>query len=79
MERKPLGSPKTAPQLLDMYYLDLRCHLLEAAATLDRIDRADSADRAKTDPRRQKLEAALAILAAHAPGRTERFLELFSE
>jgi len=73
------GSPLTAAQLLDLYYLDLRCHLLEVAAGLDRIDRAADADAARQDRRSVRLRAALDVLAAESPNRAERFLNLFSE
>ena len=39
LKRNPLGSPKGAAELLDMYFLDMRSALLEVAATLDRIER----------------------------------------
>ena len=34
----------TAGEVVDTYYLDVRCMLLEIAATLDRLDRADVED-----------------------------------
>lgn len=77
--RTPLAPPKSAPDLLDQYYLEIRCHLLEAAAAFDRLDRARDADAAKKDPRLQKLRAALEILASDGSDRAQRFLEMFSE
>ena len=35
-----LPSGKTAMELLELYFLDMRSHLLEVAAGLDRIERA---------------------------------------
>jgi hypothetical protein len=45
-------SPKTAQELLDIYYLDIRCALLETAAALDRMERAGNWENAKKDPER---------------------------
>lgn len=70
--------PKKSHELLDMYYLDIRSHLLEAAAGLDRIARADDFDNTKNDPRMQKLFAALDILKTE-DNKAKAFLDLFSE
>ena len=72
-------SPLNAKQLLDLYYLDMRCHLLEAAAAMDRIQRAEGGAAAMDDPRFVRLRAALGLLASGGPDRAERFLDLFSE
>ena len=78
--------PKSAAELLDMYYLEIRCHLLEAAAAFDRLERAASAapaperEKLHADPRLQRLHQALDVLARPgATNRTEQFLNLFSE
>ena len=47
----PLGARKSAAELLDMYYLDMRSALLETAAALDRIQRANGAEAIFADPR----------------------------
>ena len=75
---KPLPCPKTAGELTDLYYLDMRCHLLETAAALDRIERRGGAG-ALDEPRVKRLRDALQILASDGGNRAERFLELFSE
>ena len=49
--------------MLDMYFLDLRCHLLEAAAGLDRIERAEGGGKVFEDPRILKLEEGKPVLA----------------
>lgn len=72
----------TAPQVLDNYYLDARCMLLEIAATLDRFDRAAGSDEdACHDPRLDRLYEALQVLADRTapPDRSERLLLLFSD
>lgn len=70
--------PKTAAELLERYYLDARCHLLETAAFFDRLERADGFAKIRDDARYQRLLAALTILQNETP-RTENFLNLFSE
>ena len=77
--RSSLKTPKTAEQLLDMYYLDIRSALLEAAAGLDRIDRAYSEGDINEDPRLEKLFNACEIIRKGKKNRAEQFLNLFSE
>ena len=78
--KKPvLQSPTTASELLDMYFLDARSHLLEAASILDRIERAPKKAGVSNDPRLQKLRSACDILKDCKKRRTEQFLILFSE
>ncbi len=73
----------TAQQVIDRYFLDTRCQLLEIAATLDRHDAARSRDgRSETnDPRWEKIYQSLEILADRkaSPDRAERLLRLFSD
>lgn len=73
-----------AAQVIDRYYLDTRCMLLEIAATLDRLDLAAERDPAadpRSDARVQQIYRCLAMLAdpAAAPGRAERLLQSFSD
>lgn len=80
MPPAPIASPKTAPQLLDMYYLDVRCAILETAAALDRMDRAPDAQKTLSDKRRENLKKALSVcLSDDADNRVERILVLLSE
>lgn len=65
-----LEIPLTAAEVLERYYLEARAKLLEVAATLDRIDRADGAAQLK-DNRRQLLTDALSILKGDSPNRAE--------
>lgn len=74
----------TAQQVLDHYFLENRCMLLEIAATLDRYDLAgDRAEDAAagTDTRLEKIHQSLEILADRdSPAdRAERLLTLFSD
>ena len=78
--KKPvLRSPKTADELLDMYFLDARSQMLETAAILDRIERAEGGDKAMNDSRLKKLRDVCDILKTGSGNRAEQFLMLFSE
>ncbi len=72
---------QTPQEILDTYFLDTRHELLEIAATLDRYDRAvEHAKPTSNDPRRQRIQEALDILAGTQHGdRAEMLLNLFSE
>ena len=74
-----LPCPKNASELLDMYYLEARCHLLETAAIFDRLRRAPGAAAAADDPRYRRLRAALDILASDRADKAAAFLDAFSE
>jgi len=73
----------SAEQVLDTYFLDARSMLIELAALLDRLDRAEaSGGRLPEDEQRvAAIRSALAILAdPNSPAdRAERLLLLFSE
>ncbi|HID77510.1 MAG TPA: hypothetical protein EYP56_16135 [Planctomycetaceae bacterium] len=72
----------SSEQVLDQYFLETRCRLLEIAATLDRYDEAERrSGSAPSDGRLEKIYRSLELLAdRHAPpGRTQRILELFSD
>lgn len=72
-----LPMQKSAAELLEMYFLEMRSALLETAAAMDRLDRAqgDVTD----DPRVENLRQACAIVCSDAPGRAERLQLLFSD
>jgi len=78
-----LASKQTPAQVMDAYFLDSRCMLVEIAATLDRFDRArrENPDAEQTDPRIEQLRDAFRLLAE--PGasddRSERLLRSFSD
>jgi hypothetical protein len=74
----------TATAVLDNYYLEVRCMLLEIAATLDRLDRAvqqEGDESAKSDPRLSQLQEALKLLSDKELGenRSEQLLLHFSD
>ncbi len=74
----------TAGEVVDTYFLEMRCALLELAATLDRCDLAAEAGSDATavkDVRLGKIYQSLALLAERetSPDRAERLLNLFSD
>ena len=74
----------TAKQVLNEYFLDTRCMLLEIAAMLDRYDEAGKRSglgEDNDDPRLEKIHQSLAVLADRTltSDRSERLLELFSD
>ena len=68
--------PLSAPEVLNREFLDVRARLLQIAASLDRLDRAEGA--VQSDPRLQKIRQALAILATGDADRAEQIQLLFS-
>ena len=74
----------SAAKVLDQYYLETRCQLLELAATLDRLDlavRRDADHSVAADPRMERLRTTLDMLADRqtTPDRAERVLRVFSD
>lgn len=68
------NSCMTRQQVLDMYFMDARCKLIELAAFLDRVDRATG----EVDFRLEAFRNALQEL--NAPGnRAEKVLLSFSD
>ena len=61
--------------LTDLYYMDARARVLDLAAFLDRMDRAEGTD----DHRLRSLRAALVTLADGQPERARRILEFWSD
>ena len=62
-------------KLLDLYYHELRSHLLEAAATIDRFEKAGLNENARLQ---RLLQAAEAVLD-NKKDRAKRFLEALSD
>jgi hypothetical protein len=73
-----MSPPMTREQVLNRYFLEIRCKILEVAASLDRIDRAEPAGNGRTDPRVEKIQQALRSLLQDAPGRAEQIQRIFS-
>ena len=73
----------SAERVLDEYFLDTRCMLLEIAATLDRHDVSVSRDGSGdgADPRLEKLRQAIEMLGGREAqtDRAEKLLRFFSD
>jgi hypothetical protein len=74
----PKESSLTAAELADEYFIENRNRLLEIAAFLDRLDRADPA-RANRDFRMRALSDALQVVAGEAPGYVTQIQMLLSD
>lgn len=70
-----MPTPLTRQQVLDQYFMDARCKLIELAAFLDRVDRGAGA----ADFRLDAFRAAMGHLAAGDPRRAESVLRAFSD
>lgn len=73
-----MNATKTAPELVDMYFLHMRSALLETAAAFDRIQAAESAEAVWEDARLADLRRAAGVVADGEPDRARRILELLS-
>jgi hypothetical protein len=68
--------PMTAQDILNREYLEMRAKILQLAASLDRLDRADGS--VNGDVRMSHLNEGIEILQSDSPGRAERIQMLFS-
>ncbi len=65
----------TRQQVLDLYFMDARCKLIEVAAFLDRVDRGTG----EADFRLEAFRKAMAHLAVGETGRAEAVLRALSD
>lgn len=65
----------TRQQVLDLYFMDARCKLIEIAAFLDRVDRGSG----PADFRFEAFRAAMGHLAAGEPTRASAILTSLSD
>jgi len=70
---------QTAGQVFDACFLEVRAKLLEIAACLDRIDRAESSNGIGDDPRMRQIRTSIDILKSPRPSRTEQIQLAFSD
>ena len=68
--------PMSATDVLDREFLEIRAKILEIAASLDRLDRADGSVAA--DARYDLIRRGIDILNQEEEGRAERLQLLFS-
>jgi hypothetical protein len=69
-------TPLDAAELLNREFLEIRARLLQVAASLDRISRAQGT--VASDPRLEKIGRALAVLQSSDPDRAEQIQLIFS-
>jgi hypothetical protein len=68
----------TAKDALARWFLDLRHQVLDVAAGLDRIHRAEGGESLSGDPRMKQLDEALEVLRRPDDNRAERVQMIFS-
>jgi len=73
-----MPTTQTAIEMLDRHFLEIRHRVLDIAAGLDRIDRADDAAKSRLDPRYLQLREAVRLLNDGIPDRAERIQMAFS-
>lgn len=78
MNPQPARSPLTATELVDEYFIETRNRIIEVAAFLDRIDRADPAV-LDQDYRVRALTDAIHVLAGSGPDRVREIQTLMSD
>jgi len=71
-----MTTPLTASEHLEREFVNIRSRLLDAAAMLDRIDRAEG--HIASDPRWQQLMQVLELLRTARGDRAERLQQLLS-
>ena len=74
-----MSSPPAADVVLERLYLEIRCRLLDVAASLDRIARADGAEQIQADPRMGQIRKGIEILSSAGMDRAEKIQMLFSD
>ncbi len=75
-----MSCPLNRQQVIELYYLEHRAKLLDLAAFLDRLDRAESEEGDNgEDFRILSFREALKILSDEEPGRAKRVLDHFSD
>lgn len=69
----------TAVEVLDREFLEIRCRLIDIAASMDRLHRADASSSLSSDPRMGQLHRALVSLTEGNSGHAERMQMVFSD
>ena len=74
-----MSIPMSAAAVLERHFLEMRGRVLEVAASLDRIDRADGAAAVLQDERLEQLRQAIGTLVDGEPDRAGRVQAIFSD
>jgi hypothetical protein len=78
MTGTPTPSPLTATEIVDEYFIETRNRIIEVAAFLDRLDRADPAV-ALSDFRVRALAEAIDVLSGGSASRVQDIQMLMSD
>ena len=71
-----MSIPIDAAELLNREFLEIRARLLQVAAALDRLDRAEGD--VSQDKRRRGIDEAIRVLGGRDEGRAEKLQMIFS-
>lgn len=74
-----MSQSRTASDILDRDFLEIRSKILDLAASLDRLDRASNRDRIENDPRLAQCRTAIETLLQSEANRAEAVQLLFSD
>ena len=74
-----IAAVQTAPEVFEQTFLQVRAKILEVAATLDRLDRAEAAASVRSDPRFGQIRQGLEILLSDGFHRAAQIQEIFSD
>jgi hypothetical protein len=74
-----MSPTQTADAVLDRHFLELRCEILNLAAALDRMERAEGYSQIADDPRIAQLSRGIAILSSGGTDHAQRVQMLFSD
>ncbi len=71
---------RSAKDILDHQFIEMRWRCLSLAADLDRLTRAPGGEALlKSDPRLQSMQEAIQALLSSAPNRAEKVQTIFSD
>ena len=79
MNNPTYSCPLSREEVLDAYFLEHRAKLIDIAAFLDRIRRADPKDQTKDDFRLIAFQKAIALLGDDQDHHAKRILQTFSD
>lgn len=71
-----MSAPLSAADVLNREFLEIRARVLQVAASLDRLDRAEGS--VQSDARIENLRKAIEVLQSSDPNRAEQIQLIFS-
>src|SRR5262245_1188488 len=74
-----ITATQTAPEIFEQTFLPMRARIIEIAAALDRLDRAEAAESVRSDPRFEQIRQGLEILLSDGFHRAAQIQEVFSD